>query len=91
MCNTWLMDQQDPSVNHPIAPVARLKITLDRSKPMIVRRIEVPLTSTLHTLHEAIQAVMLLENYHLFRFDNRCLLEPIGFIPPAEAEKTVTP
>ena len=69
MCNTWLMNQQDTSVNHPIARVARLKITLDHSKPMIVRRIEVPLTSTLHTLHEAIQAVMLFENYHLFRFD----------------------
>ena len=69
MCNTCSMNQQDPSVNHPIAHVARLKITLDHSKPMIVRRIEVPLTSTLHTLHEAIQAVMLFENYHLFRFD----------------------
>ena len=52
-----------------MAHVARLKITLDHSKPMIVRRIEVPLTSSLHTLHEAIQAVMLFENYHLFRFD----------------------
>ena len=49
--------------------VARLKITLDYSKPVITRRIEVRLNSTLYTLHEAIQAVMLFENYHLFRFD----------------------
>ena len=49
--------------------IARLKITLDYSKPVITRRIEVRLNSTLYTLHEAIQAVMLFENYHLFRFD----------------------
>ena len=49
--------------------IARLKITLDYSEPVIVRRIEVPLTSTLHALHEVIQAVMLFENYHLFQFD----------------------
>lgn len=49
--------------------IARLKITLDYSKPVITRRIEVRLKATLYTLHEAIQAVMLFENYHLFRFD----------------------
>ena len=49
--------------------IARLKITLDYSKPVIMRRIEVPLSASLYTLHEAIQAVMLFENYHLFRFD----------------------
>lgn len=63
------MNQRDTSVDHPLAHVARLKITLDHSKPAIFRRIEIPLTATLHTLHEAIQAVMLFENYHLFRFD----------------------
>ena len=49
--------------------IARLKIMLDYSKPVITRCIEVPLSSTLHTLHEAIQAVMLFENRHLFQFD----------------------
>ena len=63
------MNPQDASVDHAIARVVRLKITLDHSKPVIFRRLEVPLTSTLQTLHEAIQAVMLFENYHLFRFD----------------------
>jgi hypothetical protein len=41
-----------------------LKITLDDIKPVIWRRIEVPLTISLLALHEAIQAVMLFENYH---------------------------
>jgi hypothetical protein len=63
------MKPQDASADSPIAQVARLKITLDDSQPQIMRRIAVPLTSTLHTLHEVIQAVMLFENYHLFRFD----------------------
>ena len=49
--------------------IVRLKIMLDYSKPVITRCIEVPLSSTLHTLHEAIQAVMLFENRHLFQFD----------------------
>ena len=48
--------------------VVRLKITLDDIKPVIWRRIEVPLTTSLPALHEVIQAVMLFENYHLFEF-----------------------
>ena len=63
------MNQQDTSADLPIARIARLKITLDHRKPVIFRRVAVLLTSTLHTLHETIQAVMLFENYHLFRFD----------------------
>ena len=45
-----------------------LKITLDDIKPVIWRRIEVPLTTSLLALHEVIQAAMLFENYHLFDF-----------------------
>lgn len=63
------MNQKDASADHSIVQVVRLKITLDYSQPQIMRRIEVPLTSTLHTLHEVIQAVMLFESYHLFQFD----------------------
>jgi Plasmid pRiA4b ORF-3-like protein len=63
------MKPQDAFADSPIAQVARLKITLDYSQPQIVRRIEVPLTSTLYSLHEVIQAVMLFESYHLFQFD----------------------
>ena len=49
--------------------IARIRITLDDMEPAIWRRIELPLTNSLKTLHLAIQAAMLFENYHLFRFD----------------------
>ena len=49
--------------------IARIRITLDDLEPAIWRRIQLPLTNSLKTLHLAIQAVMLFENYHLFRFD----------------------
>ena len=75
--------------------VVRLKITLDYSEPVIVRRIEVPLTSTLHTLHEVIQAVMLFENYHLFQFDvgprghetHYGIPDPDGFVEVIDARR----
>jgi hypothetical protein len=49
--------------------IARIRITLDDIKPAIWRRVELPTANSLKTLHLAIQAVMLFENYHLFRFD----------------------
>lgn len=49
--------------------IARTRIMLDDIEPAIWRRIELPLTNSLKTLHLAIQATMLFENYHLFRFD----------------------
>jgi hypothetical protein len=49
--------------------VARLKITLDHCRPAVWRRVEIPLTANMRALHDAIQAVMLFENYHLFQFD----------------------
>lgn len=36
---------------------------------IVWRRVELPLANSLKTLHLAIQAVMLFENYHMFRFD----------------------
>lgn len=48
--------------------VARIMVTLDHTKPPIWRRIEVPLTISLRGVHEAIQAAMLFDNYHLFDF-----------------------
>ena len=62
------MSQSSPSADRPAVHIARLKITLDDIKPVIWRRIEVPLTTSLLALHEVIQAVMLFENYHLFEF-----------------------
>lgn len=49
--------------------IARIRIALDDVKPAIWRRVELPISNSLKTLHLAIQAVMLFENYHLFRFD----------------------
>lgn len=49
--------------------IARLHIQLDDIEPAIWRRVEVPLTSSLKAVHDAIQAVMLFEDYHLFQFE----------------------
>ncbi len=49
--------------------IARIRITLEAMEPAIWRQVELPLSSSLKSLHLAIQAVMLFENYHLFRFD----------------------
>ena len=49
--------------------VARLRIELQDIDPVVWRRVDVPLTTSLRGLHEIIQAVMLFENYHLFQFD----------------------
>ena len=48
--------------------IVRLKITLDEVKPLVVRRIEVPLAIKLSNLHLAIQATMPWLNYHLYEF-----------------------
>ena len=62
--------------------IVRLKITLDNVKPTVMRRIEVPVSITLDTLHEMIQAIMPWENYHMYAYylrltdDVRCGLPP---------------
>lgn len=49
--------------------IARVRITLDDIEPAIWRRVDLPISNSLKTLHLAIQAAMRFENYHLFRFD----------------------
>ena len=49
--------------------IARIRIQLDGSDPVVWRRVEVPLTTSLKGLHDIIQAVTLFEDYHLFQFD----------------------
>lgn len=67
--------------------IARIRVTLDDTKPAVWRRLELPLSNSLKTLHLAIQAAMLFENYHLFnyevgavrygiRFDDDCWYPP---------------
>jgi Plasmid pRiA4b ORF-3-like protein len=46
--------------------IARLKITLDDVKPLVMRRVEVPLSIRLDRLHLAIQAAMGWTNSHLY-------------------------
>src|ERR1700686_5729235 len=48
------------------ATIAQLKITLDDIKPVVLRRIEVPLILRLDRLHLAIQAAMGWTNSHLY-------------------------
>ena len=48
--------------------IARLKIELDDWQPSIWRRVEVPLTASLRTVHDVILAVMPFEDTHLFEF-----------------------
>jgi hypothetical protein len=48
------------------ATIARLKITHDEVKPVVLRRVEVPLTLRLDRLHLTIQAAMGWTNSHLY-------------------------
>jgi hypothetical protein len=51
--------------------VARLKITLDDVKPLVLRRIEVPLNIRLDRLHLTIQAALGWTNTHLYEIRAR--------------------
>lgn len=51
------------------ASIYQLKITLDRLKPAVWRRVEVPGSFTLDKLHSVIQIAMGWEDYHLWTFD----------------------
>jgi hypothetical protein len=46
--------------------IARLKITLDDVKPIVQRRVEVPLTMRLDRLHLVLQAALGWTNSHLY-------------------------
>ena len=61
--------------------IVRLKITLDDVKPTLMRRIEVPVSIPLDTLHEMIQSIMPWENSHLHQFYLRIIDGP-RWAPP---------
>lgn len=65
-----------------VQDIVRLKITLDDVKPTVMRRIEVPVSITLDTLHEMIQAIMPWENSHLHQFYLRMIDGP-RWAPPS--------
>jgi hypothetical protein len=50
------------------ARIYRIKVTLDRIKPPIWRRIEVPGDVTLTRLHSIVQCVMGWQDYHMWSF-----------------------
>ena len=52
-----------------IEPVARIRIQLRELEPKVFRRVDVPLSSTLLTLHHIIQITFDWCNYHLFEFE----------------------
>jgi hypothetical protein len=52
----------------PSDPIYQLKLTLKGSKPPIWRRVQVPGSITLATLHWIIQVVMGWQDYHLHQF-----------------------
>lgn len=51
--------------------IARLRITLDEVKPVVLRRVEVPLTIRLDRLHLVLQAAMGWANSHLYEIRAR--------------------
>ncbi len=75
--------------------IVRIKITLDAVKPTVMRRIEVPVSVKLDTLHEIIQAIMPWGNYHIYEFRVRESrwgvpvpeMDDFGY-PVADARKT---
>jgi Plasmid pRiA4b ORF-3-like protein len=62
--------------------IVRLKITLDDIKPSVMRRIEVPVSTSLDALHELIQAIMPWENSHMHAFYLRMIDGP-RWSPPS--------
>ena len=68
----------------PPIEIVRLKVTLDHVKPTVMRRIEVPVSITLDTLHELIQAIMPWENYHMYAFYLRLTDDVRWGLPPPE-------
>lgn len=49
-------------------PIARIRIELEDTRPLVWRALDVPLSTTLATLHDLIQTVMRWQDYHLHEF-----------------------
>lgn len=49
-------------------PIVRLRIELEGTQPLVWRKLDIPLSTTLATLHELIQAAMGWWDYHLYEF-----------------------
>lgn len=51
-----------------IEPVARIRIEIEGTDPLVWRSVDVPLSSSLLALHDIIQVTMRWQDYHLFEF-----------------------
>lgn len=49
-------------------PIARVRIELERTDPVVWRELDLPLSTTLATLHDIIQVVRRWQDYHLHEF-----------------------
>ena len=58
--------------------IAHLRIKLDHVEPVVVRRLEVPLTIRLDRLHLVLQAAMGWTNSHLYEIRARLYLQSVS-------------
>ena len=47
-------------------PIARIRIELEGTDPLVWRELDLPLSTTLATLHDLIQVAMRWQSYYLF-------------------------
>lgn len=52
-----------------IEPIARIRIEIEDTNPLVWRELDVPLSTTLAMVHDIIQVVMRWWDYHLYEFE----------------------
>ena len=52
-----------------IEPIARIRIEIEDTSPLVWRELDVPLSTTLAMMHDIIQVVMRWWDYHLYEFE----------------------
>jgi hypothetical protein len=52
-----------------IEPIARIRIEIEDTDPLVWRELDVPLSTTLAVIHDIIQVVMRWWDYHLYEFE----------------------
>ncbi|MCC5993836.1 MAG: plasmid pRiA4b ORF-3 family protein [Rhodobacteraceae bacterium] len=52
-----------------IEPIARIRIEIEDTDPLVWRELDVPLSTTLAMMHDIIQVVMRWWDYHLYEFE----------------------
>ena len=52
-----------------IEPIARIRIEIEDTNPLVWRELDVPLSTTLAMMHDIVQVVMRWWDYHLYEFE----------------------